>query len=182
MRDILRDIIARPLTDMQWEQAKLPVGMGGLGIRSAQDHCSAAFIASVLASVPLVQESVSADLMNIAPSVIHLRSVTGEEVTEEGLQGLRQKDLSYKVDVFNRETLMSGCDSTREKARLGSLSLPHAGNYLNVVPSPILGLHLWEKEFRLIVCYRLGIDVFDKEGPCPACHRFSDSLGDHVIL
>ena len=29
--------------------------------------------------------------------------------------------------------------------------------------------------------YRLGIPVYDKSGPCPACHRPSDRLGDHSM-
>ena len=29
--------------------------------------------------------------------------------------------------------------------------------------------------------YRLGKEVFASEGPCPACHRPSDKLGDHAL-
>ena len=36
-------------------------------------------------------------------------------------------------------------------------------------------------EFILSVKYRLGLAVFDRDGPCPACLRFSDRLGDHAM-
>ena len=47
-------------------------------------------------------------------------------------------------------------DDTREKARLGSLSLPHAGDWLNCAPIKSLGLHLRPSEFVLAVKYCTG--------------------------
>ena len=35
--------------------------------------------------------------------------------------------------------------------------LQHAGDWLNVLPSPVLGLHLYSKEFRLCLRYWLGL-------------------------
>ena len=32
-----------------------------------------------------------------------------------------------------------------------------------------------------MIKYRLGMEVFASEGPCPACHRPSDKLGDHAL-
>ena len=53
-REALNRILAVPVTDLQWAQAKLPVSMGGLGLRAAEDHAPAAHIHSYLASQPLV--------------------------------------------------------------------------------------------------------------------------------
>ena len=47
-------IMGPPLSDQQWEQAKLPVHMGGLGIRGAEDHGPVAYAVSYLSSRPLV--------------------------------------------------------------------------------------------------------------------------------
>ena len=33
----------------------------------------------------------------------------------------------------------------------------------------------------LSVRYRLGCPVYDRAGPCPACQRHSDALGDHAL-
>ena len=69
----------------------------------------------------------------------------------------------------------------RETARLASLGLAHAGDWLNLVPCPALGLHLRPAEFTAALKYRLGAPMYDWEGPCPACGRPSDTLGDHAL-
>ena len=61
------------------------------------------------------------------------------------------------------------------------MGLPHAGDWLNVVPSIALRLHLRSNEFVLATKYRLGVPVFPKEGKCPACPAVSDVMGDHAM-
>ena len=74
-------------------------------------------------------------------------------------------------------------DIERKTARLASLSLPHSGDYLNVVPSPALGLHLRTAEFSSVVKYRLGCYIYPTAEKCPVstCHQLSDRMGDHAI-
>ena len=55
-RDALNRVLAVPVTDLQWDQAKLPVTKGGLGLRAAEDHAPAAYATSYLSSQPLVEE------------------------------------------------------------------------------------------------------------------------------
>ena len=59
--------------------------------------------------------------------------------------------ISLKIDQEQLRRLegMVDEDDTREKARLGSLSLPHAGDWLNCAPIKSLGLHLRPSEFPL---------------------------------
>ena len=64
---------------------------------------------------------------------------------------------------------------------MASLGLPYAGAFLEAVPIPALGLYLQPSEFVLSVRYRLGCPVYDRAGPCPACQRHSDALGDHAM-
>ena len=45
---------------------------------------------------------------------------------------------------------------TEEMARLKSLTLPHAGDWVNVVPSTALGLHLQLEDFVMVARYHLG--------------------------
>ena len=66
-------------------------------------------------------------------------------------------------------------------ARLLSVGLPHAGDWLNVIPSPTLGLHMKSPEFVISVKYRLGVPVYTTAGQCPACLHHSDALGDHAV-
>lgn len=79
------------------------------------------------------------------------------------------------------KNLLDRADNPCEKARLLSVQLPHAGDYLFVVPSPALGLQLRSPEFRTSILYRLGEPLFRSQGPCQACSQVSDRMGDHTI-
>ena len=45
-----------------------------------------------------------------------------------------------------------------------STALPHAGNWLKIIPFCSLGLHLKDREFKLCLDYWLGLQM-TKEGP-----------------
>ena len=65
-----------------------------------------------------------------------------EPLTVECLVAVTQKELSRRLDVIGHEELLESADAVEDRARLASLSLPHSGDWLNVVPYPALGLHL----------------------------------------
>ena len=112
-----------------------------------------------------------------------LSTSCGEEVLAADLAGLTQRMISAKVDQHQLHLLQEdvGEDEVREKARLGSLSLPHSGDWLNCPPLKALGPHLRSLEFVLAAKYRLGLPIFDQEGPCPACLRNSAVYRDHAL-
>ena len=64
---------------------------------------------------------------------------------------------------------------------LCSQSLGHAGDWLNVVPSPPLGLHINDQEFRCSLRYWLGVPLFGSSYPCPECGLLADTMGDHQV-
>ena len=117
------------------------------------------------------------------PVLVALTANLTEEqvVMEESLIGLPQKQLSTKVDLANLKHLTSTMEAAgeREMARLNSLGLPYAGAWLNCPPILALGLHLRGVEFVAAVKFRLALQVFNSAGPCPACDRPSDIMGDH---
>ena len=87
-----------------------------------------------------------------------------------------------EVDSQLKDDIFSWLLEDRGKARLGSLGLPHAGAWLNVIPSQALYLNIKPAESRFVVRYRLGIPVFALVGKCPACTIMSDKFGDHESL
>ena len=184
IRDSLNHILGSSLNDFQWNQAQLPVSMGGMGLRGARSHAPGAFSASVLSSDPLRACMVSSrDVkVDLHSAIILLNSNISEAVTEHDLVDVSQKAISLRIDQHSHQTLLQSLTETRDIARLNSLSLPHAGDWLNVVPNPVLGLHLNSKEFINATKYRLGVPVFSNDGPCPICQRPSDMLGDHAIV
>ena len=186
-REGLTRILGAPVGERAWQQAQLPVAMGGMGLRGAEDHAPGAYAASVLASQPLSRALLGGHEEAgpvLSPRLLTAMSAAqGEEVKEEEVENMSQKEMSVKVDLHKRHMLMEGIgeEEVRERARLGSLSLPHAGDWLNTAPLTALGLHLRPREFVLVAKYRMGLAVFDREGPCPACLRHSDALGDHAM-
>ena len=72
--------------------------------------------------------------------------------------------------------------NVRHRALVLSItSLPHAGDWLSVVPSSALGLHLQDKEFRLCLDYWLGLRLFEDGSICPICQVAADPFGDHQV-
>ena len=180
-REAMTRILGSPVQEQQWEQAKLPVSMGGLGLKAAEDHAPAAYATSYIASQPLVRQLLGTQQqapINLSQGLLDtITAKQGEEVTTESLQEETQKTVSKAIDLNNQQLLSNhiteeACE--REIARLASLGLPHAGDWLNVPPIPALGLHLRPSEFISTVKYRLGVPVYDTDGPCPACQRHSE--------
>ena len=68
---------------------------------------------------------------------------------------LRQNHLSHCIDKAAYGLLLDSAPNFRSKALALSTSLPHAGDWLNVVPS--LGLHLQDREFKLCLSYWLYV-------------------------
>ena len=138
------------LIQQQWIQATLPIAVGGLGLRAASDHCFAAYITSLLSSQDLKQQILDKSEEECPPTITaemleRLQATTGREDSIRSLQGLTQKEMSLSIDMKNLHdfsTSISDSGNIRHKARLGSLGLPNSGSWLNVIPSPTLGLHL----------------------------------------
>ena len=59
--DALSDIVGSPISDWSWLKASLPVSRGGLGLRQSALHAPAAYVSSIVATLPLVSEILSSD-------------------------------------------------------------------------------------------------------------------------
>ena len=181
LRGALGRILGCNLGHQEWAQSQLPLHLGGFNLRSAQNHSSSAFLGSLIKSDDLVRRILHNDgnevnqgtepLLDIHPALSHFSHMVGEPslLTYEQVSHESQKSLSYRVDTHLNEEFTQNLMSERDKARLGSLCLPHVGTWLNVVPNKSLGLHFRSQEFRICLMYRLGMPVFTEEGPCPAC-------------
>ena len=191
IREALNRILGTALDENAWNQAKLPVSMGGLGLRAALDHAPAAFISSHLAAGEIIHKltgesstTSSQSSHEILDALENLSVKVGETVTKEDIELKSQKEISLGIDLYNQDCLLKvfkDSFSLRDQARMSSLTLPHAGDWLNTAPILSLGLHLRHTEFIPAVRYRLGVSVYDSDGPCPACQKLNDKLGDHAL-
>ena len=71
--------------------------------------------------------------------------------------------------------------SPADRARLLSVSSPHATSWVSVIPSEGLGLHLQPSEFQVAVKWWLGLDT-SGGSICPLCPgKVLDPLGHHAL-
>ncbi len=186
-RRALESILGGPLSDWSWQKASLPCSKGGLGLRSASVHAPAAFLDSSLRAAPLIEGLLKCPP---APPVIldELVSSIAASSSRPDWQSLsdidiplKQRALSAVIDESLFNHLLSSAPTTRSRALALSTSLPHAYDWLNVIPSPSLGLHLQDREYRSCLCYWLGVPMHNSQFSCPECHCLADPFGDHQV-
>ena len=162
IRESLESIVGGPLSDWSWLKASLPGSRGGFNIRSASLHAPAAFLASSSGSQPLVEQIlghppgpppyIRSALSTLASAAVHPDWQSLDDIDVP----LRRHSLSLSIDNASFQRLLSSASSIRSRALALSSSLPHTGNWLNVVPSASLGLHLQDREFQCCLRYWLG--------------------------
>ena len=187
MRDALSDLAGSPLSDWVWLKASLPSSLGGLNLRRATFHAPAAFIGSFCQSNSLIcgilgHPPVSS--VHFPYCIATLAKVAGkpEWITLQDIDlPLRQRALSRVIDESSYDTLLNSAPDSRSRALALSCSIPHAGDWLNVIPSSALGLHLLDCEFRPCLQYWLGLPIFAEGVRCPICLVSADSYGDHHV-
>ncbi len=187
MRDALTDLAGGPLSAWAWLKASLPSSLGGLTVRQASLHAPAAYLASLSQCDDLVTGIlgyVPKASQHLIPALSSLAQATGKpEWTsiQDVDVPLRQRPLSHTIDLASFDELIACSQDDRSRALAHSTALPHAGDWLNVIPSKALGLHLQDLEFRLCLQYWLGLRMVEEGAPCPVCQRVADPYGDHQI-
>ncbi len=94
---------------------------------------------------------------------------------------IRQHHLSLANDEALHNQLTTAAPSTRARALSLSTSLPHAGDWLNGVPSAALGLRLQDREFRACLQYWLSVPLHSSPYICLECKATADEYGDHQV-
>ena len=176
-KEKLDQIIGSIIDDDAWQQSSLPISLSGLGVRQSQEQYRSAFVGSILASDELVSKITSR-----RPSESDTFKELQQSLEQFNLLSHTQKKIQEALDKEKLADLIRNQSSTREKARLQSLCLPHSGAWLTATPISALGLHLSAKEFQVSVKYRLGIAVYDQERKCPYCKSGTlDTFGEHAV-
>ena len=89
--------------------------------------------------------------------------------------------MSKVIDQASFHRLLEQAPDIRTKALTLSTAIPHAGDWLHAVPSPALGLHLHDQEFRHCLQYWLGVPMLEEGSRCAVCQAASDRFGDHHV-
>ena len=141
----INDLVGGALFDWSHLKASLPPRLGGLGIRRASAHSSAIFLSSVRACSPLIlalSNQVAPHSYTLSAfsscSFANLSDISSPEDFDVPIV---QKSLSRIIDQAAFDSLFSSSPTDCSRALLLSTSIPHAGDWLGVLPSPSLGLH-----------------------------------------
>ena len=178
IRETLSDLAGGPLSDWAWKKASLPSSLGGLNLRSASLHAPAGFISSLTQSSSLITRIIGQS--NVSPSPHLARAVSDLphaaerpdwSSVEEIDVPLYQCSLSHIIDEATYSSLLDSAPDSCSRALALSTAIPHAGDWLNVVPSTALGLHLHDREFRLCLDYWLGLKITGKNPKCSVCAK-----------
>ncbi|KAK1422142.1 hypothetical protein QVD17_25051 [Tagetes erecta] len=179
--------------DLQWRLASLPTRYGGLGLCSAEEVSTYAFVASRAQSWSLQDhilrecaiEGLDSDY-RCAMDQLRLH------IPEFDLSGFSNKDTAPpKAQHALASALFSGVVqcmgmkfdlSPRQKAVFDCLRAPRSQDFLTVIPIEGLGQHMSGLEYRTILKYRLMIPLFPPDEPCPICRKAClDSFGEHAV-
>lgn len=179
--------------DFQWRLASLPIRFGGLGLCSAEDVSSYAFVASRAQSWCLQDHILQGCGIDGADSDYgYALDRVRMSLPEFDLSGFSNKDTVppkaqnvLACALFSEIVKSLGVSfdlSPRQKAVVECLRAPRAQNFLTVIPIEGLGQHMSALEYRTILKYRLMIPLFPVDEPCPVCRKVClDSFGEHAV-
>ena len=187
MVDTLCNLVGGPPPDWSWLKASLPSSLGGLSIQRASLHAPAAYIGSyqqcrsIMSSIlghadhQPVHLSAAITSLAAAASRSDLESINDIDVP------VTQHSLSRAIDKASFDVLLASAPNTQSKAFALSSAIQHAGDWLNVIPSLALSLHLQDQEFLFSLMYWLGLQMFQERLQCPVCLVEADPFGDHQV-
>ena len=185
VRETLVEISNVDISGRSWEQAKLPISLGGLGVRSVEDLALPCYIASLHAALPLLR-SISPGLLpaNSTPlalqgAIQQFAEMTGIEDLPPASSASSQRAWDTRSATAVRDRMVDSANQLH-RARLLAASQPHTAAWLQAVPVPSLGLHLDEESVRVAMALRLGAAVCEQHR-CRLCGRQVDKLGHHGL-
>ena len=199
LREALCGICGDNLPSEAWDQAGLPIRLGGLGIAHPSFVAPAAFVAS---SITFMQQI---ELLDLPPqassptsafqtacrrlaasvkdsSLLRLWSTAEERIDTTDDHG-KQRFWSRAVSDSIRKDLYLNA-SARDKLRLQCLTDHLSGAWLTAFPSPALSLTFSAMEFRRLLKWRLGLPqshIPSTPPQCKFCHLPMDIFGDHSV-
>ena len=184
MLEALSDLAGGPLSNWAWRKVSLPSSLSGLGIRCVSLHAPAAYISSLKQTSALATEILGKSPIQPTYLLARLSCLSEAASRPEWLTiqdidvPLRQHSFCRSVDIASCHHLLCETPDSRCKALLLTSAIFHAGDWLNVVTSSTLGLHLHDHEFRLCLQYWLGLPMVGEGFHCPICLHAVDQFGD----
>ena len=170
--------------DAAWTQVSLPVGSGGLGVRSATQLAPSAFLASAAGCTTIILELLPPRLRETA-YYAHEYTL---QVWSEGLEASAsltadapsQKVWDAPCVAASLKALQAAAPDSVTQARLLVACRKEAGAWLQALPVSALGLHMENEVFRVATGLCLGMPLCQPH-TCQQCGTPVDCLGTHRL-
>ena len=167
-----------------WIQATLPVKLGGLGIRRAEEIAPCAYLASTAASSQLVSSIVPCRLIDFSfPNLEDAQALWAAGHNESPPEGDARKQQKVWDSIKAKSianNLLENAPDPRARARLLASASYESGVWLNVLPVSSLGLRMDDDTIRVAVGLRLGTSLCNPH-ICRQCGAEVDILGTHGL-
>ncbi|XP_037034393.1 uncharacterized protein LOC119073191 [Bradysia coprophila] len=182
LKDAMESIVNCRFTENSWNEATLPVKLGGLGLRNATNLCYSSFLGSIHSFAGMVRNIVPSFSLEADPSTLEAldawSSLALQEIpdaSEQKFQHVWDLALCTKLqrDISEQST------SITSKARLLANNNKETGAWLNAFPFASLGTLLDNQSFRIAVSLRLGLPLCVPH-TC-ICGKEVDELGLHGL-
>jgi len=196
LREAVEDIVVGGgpfFGDLQRRFASLPIGFGGLGLYSALEASSYAFVAcraqswvlqdhilrdSELCGMDLDFDNALDGFRGAIPN-FDVSSFTCKDTVPPKAQHVLASAL-FNKSVHDMEVKFDM--PTRQKSIFGCLQATHAQDFLLAIPIDGLCQHMSPVEYRTILRYRLMIPLFPIDEVCPVCRKAClDIFGEHAV-
>jgi hypothetical protein len=167
--------------DNSWEQIALPISMAGFGLRSAVDHASGAYLASVTNAAKLDSWDAE-EATGFTEALLDISTRTNLQFTPLSIcsEPPKQHTLSAAIDKRRWEQLFER-SVPFDRARLRSAGAPGASSWLGVIPSYQFNQVFTSQQYTTLLKFWLGHELFPADAVCPACGDYNDRFGYHGL-
>ena len=186
VRHMAGEVLGLPPDDDAWDTAKLAIRLGGLGLRSSDEHREAAALASISGTFALAKEiwpDYSVDMGEWRPLAEAYNRKVGQVLVDPLTfpeDGLSQRSLSQALEEAQLAGLLERLPPAGQ-ARLRHFSLPYASAWITAPPRE--ELQQTSVQFQVNMRHRLGMPVYDVSS-APTCNRCGaplDTAGMHGL-
>ena len=194
-KHFLEQLVGKPLTPLQWTQAKLPTKAGGLGLLSPRLELGLDIVhladLSYLASLRKCRFGIQALLPTFpCPQLQHLETTAIQHLTTNFPQLATvlqnpQEELDHTkalqhIHAKTKTKLLEQSDQ-HNKVRLTAYSATGADAWLKAIPSLNQDTLMSNVAFRTTLSMRLGIAIFETGLACSFCQQNLDPQGHHIM-
>ena len=203
LQEAVQDLLGMGISEHAWEQACLPIRLGGLGITDPHVVQPAARLAALLnlglngtqavgvparvlahrapdvhATLLQLQHQLGPNMEPLASwltGAMALESATTEHATQKWWADKVSDVQSQRLDIVG-----SARDRTRRVCQKG----PVATGWLRALPNKALHTNIPDAEYRLLLRWWLGLPILPVGVTlpgCPLCRGSIDPFGDHLV-